>query len=271
MKYRGYALALGLALFASAPGSSAQADLVSVPNFSFEDPVASEVAGYSSNGYVHYFTDDSSSMTSSNFTPPQQTALGWTPFRGGEENSGTHIGLIDVATFNAPGGAELPNPPVGNPSDGNQVAYITANGPDGTYGSLTSPSLGTIKANTVYTLIVALGSHVDLPANRYDLMLLANGDSIAAMQVLGVDIPPGEWADFVLEFDSALDPSFVGQTLAIELRHTRVADEFAAGGYGLFDNVRLETVTIPEPTALALLGMGCLGLLAVRRRGLTVR
>lgn len=67
------------------------------------------------------------------------------------------------------------------------------------------------------------------------------------------------WETWVTTFTTGPSPVGLGDQLRVELATTN-------GIQSCFDNVRLDAVTIPEPSGFALLGLCGLGLLRRHRR-----
>lgn len=123
----------------------------------------------------------------------------------------------------------------------------------------------TYQAGQVYTLTVQVGdsyegpSPVSDPVNNpdglaYAIQLMAGSTVLASAS--DTVFPAANNSIFVpVVFDTADDPSAIGQPITIAIRGY-------TGGSATFDNVTLDAV--PEPAALSLLGLGVLGLL--RRR-----
>ena len=120
-------------------------------------------------------------------------------------------------------------------------------------------SVGTIEANSVYELTVAIGQRLDLGWSNLTVELRAtdqNGTVLASGVYDATDAPDGTFSDVSISFDSTDFAGEVGNDLVITFR--------SAGVQALYDNVRLTESLVPEPSSLALLGLG--GLLIARRR-----
>jgi hypothetical protein len=185
--------------------------------------------------------------------------------------------LFQGACFTAPDGSE-----------GNQFAFID-NDVAGTEASLTSASsLGTIAADTTYTLTVALGSPdavfqggpLDFdpvsgvaPAAA-SLELLANGQPFAVDTIPAGMVASGTWQDFSLAYTTTDSDPVVGEQLTLQLGTDLNPGEAEEAS---FDNVRLDASpsdddsggsgggdgdigsglgTAPEPPVWGLLGIG---------------
>jgi hypothetical protein len=180
-------------------------------------------------------------------------------------------------------------------SEGNQFAFID-NNVAGTEASLTSAStLGTITADTTYTLTVALGSPdavfqggpLDFdpvsgvpPAGAW-LALLANGQTFAIDPVPAGLVSSGTWQDFSLTYTTTDSDPIVGEQLTVQLGTDLNPGEAEEAS---FDNVRLDASpsdddsgdggggdtgsgmgTTPEPSSAGLLGFGLAALGSLAR------
>ena len=136
--------------------------------------------------------------------------------------------------------------------DGVQIAYMNGSSP-------MYQSVGTIEANSVYELTVAIGQRLDLGWSNLTVELRGtdqNGTVLASGVYDATDAPDGTFSDVSISFDSTDFAGEVGNDLVITFR--------SAGVQALYDNVRLTESLVPEPSSLALLGLG--GLLIARRR-----
>ena len=173
---------------------------------------------------------------------PAAGATDWVGGAGGRYNptDGQFVG-----TTGAPG-------TIPGTGDGTQVAYMNGTSP-------MYQNVGTIEANTVYELTVAIGQRADLGWSDLTVALRPdsqNGPIIAGGIYDAADAPDGTFTDVTISFDSSILTSEVGKDLYITFN--------SQGVQALYDNVRLTETLIPEPTSFALLGFG--GLLVARRR-----
>ena len=136
--------------------------------------------------------------------------------------------------------------------DGTQVAYMNGSSP-------MYQSVGTIAAASVYELTVAIGQRLETAWSNLTVELRAtnqNGTVLASDVFDAADAPDGTFSDVSISFNSADFSGEVSNDLVITFR--------SVGVQALYDNVRLTETLIPEPSSLALLGLG--GLLVARRR-----
>ncbi len=234
--------------------ASASADPVDVPNASFETSSSGGGWTYSNPGTISDWT----------FNAPAGSAYGqlWQVF------------------FNSP-----------DPSLGSYCAFIDNDSP-GEEATLTSAaSLGTIAADTTYTLTVAVGNAdlndpgmedepivfdpiADTPPTGVFLALLANGQPFAIDPIPAGLVASGAWQDFSFSYTTTDSDPIVGQQLTIQLG-TEPGSDSSEGA--VFDYVQLDASplnadgngngdgngdsggdpgTAPEPTSCGLLGLG---------------
>lgn len=136
--------------------------------------------------------------------------------------------------------------------DGDQVAY--SNG-----GTISQTLASLLNANTTYTLKVDVGARKDTQFPGYLIELLAGGNVIETNS-FAVGPAPGAWTTLFLTYTATAGDPFLGSALGIRLS--------SAGPQTEFDNVQLDATAIPEPFTTGLLGLGLLGLAAVRRRSM---
>jgi hypothetical protein len=251
-------LTAGVAIvsFIAAGMASASADPVDVPDASFE----------SGGGWTYTDTD---------------IVPGWI---FDAPTGGSYGSLFQGACFTTPDALE-----------GNQFAFID-NDVAGTEASLTSAStLGTITADTTYTLTVALGSPdavfqggpldfdpvSGVPPAGATLALLANGQPFAIDSIPSGTIASGSWQDFSLTYTTTDSDPIVGEQLTIQLGTDLNPGEAEEAS---FDNVQLDASasdssgdgdgngdggsglgTTPEPPSAGLLGLGLAALGSLAR------
>jgi hypothetical protein len=209
------------------PGA-ADAAPISVPNHSFELPPLSD-GGF-------------------DLAVPEWTQLDF----GGVFNS-------ENLQFAGSTGGNLPAP-----AHGPQLAFLGYGSVYGAFNLTTAAPLTSILANSTYTLTVALGSRLDLPANPTDVALLqflANDVVLAeGGLILNTDastIPPGTFADFTTSLITGPSGPLIGQDLKV-----RIA--YQGDRQLMIDNVRMDVV--PEPSTAALFIGGVALAAALRRR-----
>ncbi len=174
--------------------------------------------------------------------------------------------------YNYPGGAAegdrvaLAFSFAGRPGSGGGLAY-----------GLTQALGDTLQANTQYTLQIdvgniASGTSFDLrgfPGYRIDLLagttILASDDN-----TLAGSIAEGAFALSTVTYISGASSAHLGEVLSIRMVSLNVTDpnpDFADAELEVnFDNVRLDAVAVPEPAAAALISLGLVSLLVLRRR-----
>jgi hypothetical protein len=235
---------------------SAHAQLINiaVPNGSFESPAGT------------------SAGSPFDTTPGNDTAAplidGWTAAMSDPNNANSY-GVVNNSTLSSAG-----------TSDGSQSAFMQVYF-NGTTSSLTSTnSLGTIAANTTYTLTVAIGapttpSSLDNvsgtsgeTASQADISLLANGGVASEFTLVNTSVPVGTEADYTTTFTTGASGGFIGEALTIQLEADKAFYPGDAADPGdesiLFDNVRLTATPEPSTWALMLGGAGFLVLLTRR-------
>ena len=191
---------------------------ITVPNFSFESPALPNSAN--NNGG----NGDTTSIANWTIAAPS-----------GNTNNGVYHPSAGFAHAN----------PLPTPAEGNQVAYLVP-GAGNTSSITTSASLGTVAANMLYTLTVALGNRNDslfFDTGTYTINLLANGVSVAQATRAGNTVPHGGFSDLSAVFTSPASGPVIGESLTIRLS----ASAGSANDEAIFDNVRLTASAVPEP------------------------
>ena len=212
---------------------------IMVPNFSFESPA--QTNGANNNG------GNGNTTAITNWTisaPPSNT------------DNGVYHPLAGFTSTN----------PLPAPADRNQLAYLVP-GAGNTSSITSSASLGTVAANMLYTLTVALGNRSDnlfFDTGTYTIDLLANGASVAEATLAGSAIPHGTFSDLSAVFTSPASGPLIGESLTIRLSATAGSNS----DEGIFDNVRLTASPVPEPATSIMIvgGMAALAWLRRRRR-----
>ena len=128
--------------------------------------------------------------------------------------------------------------------------------------------LGTYTAGNTYTLnlyvgtplvVPSLTSQSALPVGRITLYFLGTTVGGSLVQLAGADVTPsatpGQWT--LQQFSFTPTGSFIGQDVGLEI--------FVAGG-GNYRIADFDIAPVPEPGTIGLLGLGLLGLGALRRR-----
>lgn len=197
-------------------------------------------------------------------TPGQTLVLtpngptGWTGFNVG---SG---GNWDIGLSYASGGDFTA--PLTSPASGNNYLWVNRFNGDGTQVAGVYQDVGSLLANTTYTLTVAIGQRAGSGPNGSwspGIISLLNGTDNTGLLLAtggGLSATPDSWQDFTVSFST-------GPTVSGDL--TVMLSVLDAGSIQAdFSNVRLEAMTVPEPGVSAILGMGVLSLMALRRRTL---
>ncbi len=230
-------ISLALAL-----ASSAQAASVAITNHSFETPAIG--------------SDNTFSLAA---TKPSGTFNGWSYViqTGG--------GFQDFGIEN-PGSGQYTNAagsstPLG--ADGTNIAWLNQSINGGTVHIF--QDVGSLQANTTYTLTVALGQRLDR-TNGSTAISLYNGTSGTTDPTLlatldsttGVSAVAGSFQDFVVTFTTG---SSVSDNLFVGASYTGDGTIQAS-----LDNFRLDATVVPEPGAVVISLASIGGLLLVRRR-----
>jgi hypothetical protein len=215
------ALVAGLLTLSPVAFTAVQADVIPVPNFSFETPAVPLADGGMENiegweGNVH-----GRLMNTSGYS--------WTPLSGG---------------------------------DGSQMAYLYAPANAAAHLATVYPAMSaTYEAGKSYQLTASIGRLDLVPggsSNTVKMMLFSGEQAAASKTVTFAETSTSAFTDFSVE-TGQLTPSnpIVGQTITVEFW----VDANPTAAQWLFDNVRLTSMTVPEPCAMILLAMGLFGLL----------
>jgi len=164
----------------------------------------------------------------------QEGATGWTA-------SGTGGGIFELASQIVA-------------ADGTQSAFIRGG------GSLTQLLGMSVKPGDRYILLADVADRWSTPYGGYAIELLAGGQTLAIdSSPVALAIQGGFYLTPYLDYTVADDDPLLNEPLAIRLT------ALGGGTQTYFDNVRFFAI-VPEPTTLALLGLGGLALLRRRRR-----
>ena len=190
-------------------------------------------------------TDITANLSSN---PSSTTMPGWTTIAGNEW-------LADRGVGGALGTNTDPTPD----ADGEQF-LMTKGG--GAY-QVTSEAMA---ANTVYTLTVDIGDRNNQGFPTVDMRIGTGstfGANLLAATVVSNTTPTNAgtttdgWETWVYTFTNGA--GVPTENLRVELFNT-------GSGQALFDNVRLDATSVPEPTTTALIGLGGLALILRRRK-----
>src|SRR5262249_6122383 len=122
--------------------------------------------------------------------------------------------------------------PLPGTADGYQCAYI--NLPFGGDGKITSDTVGTAQANTVYSLTRWLGKRLDIDVGGdVTIAILVDGQAAASTTVHGSSLPDGTFTDASTSFRS----TSTGGNIQIRLSYASV--DHPGEDQVNFDNVRL--------------------------------
>lgn len=210
--------------------ASPAASLV-VENFSFEDDVAGP------GGVI------------------TTTPTGWFAYN--------RTGAADIGSQNATPSQFSINNPLAAPALGDQFLYVNTfgNNPGGISGVF--QPIADLLPNTTYTLTVAIGSRLDRINTAGTISLVDGFDNTGTILATGGGLPAAQdsWEDFSISFTTGEEVTgFLTIVLSSVAAETIQAD---------FDNVRLEAVTVPEPSTIASLFAAAAfsgGFLVLRRR-----
>jgi len=158
--------------------------------------------------------------------------------------------------------------------DGSNMLSVHAD-PGGT-GTVTgtawvgSNSLGTYAANTVYSLTVAVATPQTYATTLSSIIALGTdgtnpGSALASKTTNFGSLSNSAFQDITLTLDTSVITSAVGQNIVVLLEQNVTTGSY----YGkdvLYDNVRLNTAAVPEPTTWALLAFSLTSVVVFRRR-----
>ena len=135
--------------------------------------------------------------------------------------------------------------------EGENVAFSSVNGP-----TISQVLAATAQSNTLYTLTMLVGNRLDADFGGYQSELWAGGIMLA--QDNGSQLPAdGQFLLSTIQYFVGAGDAVAGSALEIRFR--------SLGWQTVFDDVRLDaTERVPEPTLLALLGLG--GAAVARRK-----
>ncbi len=166
----------------------------------------------------------------------QGAPSGWTP-------NGANTGNTGVVNSGYIMGWSIP--------DGSQAGYMNGSSEDGGGSESLSQEPVNFASQTIYTLQVDVAGYtsgssgytVSIEDHLNDVLATASGTASAAI-----------FNNVTVHFSTVVLDPLAGTALQIVIGAT-------SGIQTYFDNVRLDAVTVPEPTSCMLLGLGAIGLL----------
>ena len=179
-------------------------------------------------------------------------------------NPGFETGSFGTAWFTS--GSDVTVQPTTIPGGGNYNAQIANDGTEdglgqastaiqaGTYTYTADLSVDSAAATAGYLAILAMGTSAQLQAFTY-----------SAHAMVSSGLAAGQYTLESVTWDVAPGNSAIGQDIAIGFADS---GQGGTGGNMYFDNAGLSFTAVPEPDAVALLGIGAMGLLLYRRRAI---
>lgn len=168
---------------------------------------------------------------------------------------GDTIDMLGWTAINGAGGDTTDNGP------GGSLAWNTFAG-WGDNSRVVSDVLGQIGAGQSFSITVTVGGPSDGPRSQGIVFdLLADGVALTPDSQTGVTPGNADFETISRTYDAASLAGLVGQDVSILVG---VTDDNTAGNRIIFDDVAITPMPIPEPSSLALLGLG--GLFLGRRR-----
>ena len=141
--------------------------------------------------------------------------------------------------------------------DGDSALFIF----ESTGVTLTNTTTEAVADGTMYTLTVGVGGRdAGLSVFGGYLIELLDGDSVLASATSSTIPAAGTFADVTVNYTGQASDA---GNLAIRLSSL---DTTTVNRYVDFDNVRLEATVVPEPSSIALLGLGGLALILRRKK-----
>jgi hypothetical protein len=234
---------LALTLASAAAVISAHGASVLINNHSFETPVRATDGLFSVSG--------SGTGVFNSWNYVVQNGGSFEDF--GIENPGA--GAYTGATGNStPSGA-----------DGINVAFLNQDN-SGLFAGIFQ-NVGTLQANTQYTMTIAIGQRLDRTNGSIEFGLYGGATGATDIWASGtalstatnVSSTAGSFQDFVVTFTTG---AIVSNDLYVGARYTETGANLIQAS---LDNVRLDATLVPEPSMALLGGLGMLGLLRRRR------
>jgi hypothetical protein len=160
----------------------------------------------------------------------------------GSANFGAGVQSFTTASFSSA-------QPLASPADGSQAAYVA-------HGDKIYQDVGTLLANTTYTLTLAVGQRIETANQGGGIFKLINGttDLGTVLATSTLSLPTaGTFTSQSITFTSG---ATVSGDLTIALFQT-------SGAQVVFDNVQLTALSVPEPQWWMLQLMGMISFLGI--------
>ena len=236
---------LALAMAFAAAVISAHGASVLINNYSFETPAQANDGNFVATG--------SGTGVFNSWNYVVQNGASFEDFGIENQGGGAYSGATGGGT---PSGADGINTVFLNQDNSGLFAGIFQN-------------VGSLQANTQYTMTVAIGQRLDRTNGSVEFGLYGATTGATNIWTTGtalstatqVSTTPGSFQDFSVTFTTG---AIVSDNLYVAARYTETAaDRIQAS----LDNFRLDATVVPEPSVALLGGLGMLGLLRRRRMG----
>lgn len=236
---------LALAMAFAAAVISAHGASVLINNFSFETPAQANDGNFVATG--------SGTGVFNSWSYVVQNGASFEDFGIENQGAGAYTGATGGGT---PSGADGINTVFLNQDNSGLFAGIFQN-------------VGSLQANTQYTMTVAIGQRLDRTNGSVEFGLYGATTGATNIWTTGtalstatqVSTTPGSFQDFSVTFTTG---AIVSDNLYVAARYTETAADLIQAS---LDNFRLDATVVPEPSVALLGGLGMLGLLRRRRMG----